>query len=429
MKRWAASTFAALEIRPYRILWLGTLFSFLAFFMSTVVQSVVAFDLVGTNRAVGYVVAGQGVAMVLLGPIGGAYADRLPKKLVVALGQLVTMAVFALLAVAVASETIRVGFLVAGSAVMGTAFAFIGPARQAFVVELVPGVRRGNAMALSQMANTASRVVAPAVAGLLLSWTFAGASGAYATMAVLYALSALMLLMLPNSPARANASETHVLADLADGVRYVWRDPRLRLLVVIFVSIITVGFPHVTVLPGLVENQLGHDVEAISLLYVVSAAGALAASLFVARYADSERAIFVYSTMGLAFGVSLIGLAAVPSYEVAVGAMFLVGVGSGGFQSLSAAVIVREVDPAYIGRVMSLTMLAFGFFGLMALPVGLLADAVGERGALVACGSGVCALVGVLWWNLARPGSASDAAATHAAGVADPDQGRVAPNR
>lgn len=397
---WFASTFAALGIAQYRVLWFGTLFSFMAFFMSTVVQSVVAFELMATNQAVGFVVAAQGVAMVVLGPIGGAYADRLPKKIVIAIGQLLAMTVFALLSLALATDTIRVAYLSLGSFVMGATFVFMGPARQALVVQLVPEERRGNAMALSQIANTASRVLGPGLAGALLGWSLFGATGAYATMAVFYALAAASLGLLPPSPARSNAADTHVMADLTDGFRYVWQHRRLRVLVVYFVAVITVGFPHVTVLPGLVENQLGHDVERISVLYLASAVGALGASLAVASSADSQRAIPIFSAMGAVFGISLLGLAWAPDFAWAVVAMFAVGVGSGGFQSLSGAVIVHAAEPAYMGRVMSLSMLAFGFFGLMALPVGLLADAVGERAALAASGVGVCILIAMLQLSL-----------------------------
>lgn len=397
---WLSATFAALELPHFRILWFGVFTSFLAFFMSTVVQSVVAFDLLQTNSAVGYVVAAQGIAMVVLGPLGGAFADRLPKKLVIAIGQLISALVFALLAVALTTETIRIAFLAAGSLVMGATFAFGGPARQALVVEVVPPKRRGNAMALSQIANTASRVLGPAAAGALLAWKLAGPAGAYVVMAGLYGISAASLLFLPSSKARSGSEKTHVFSDLADGVRYVWGRKRLRVLLAFFIGIITVGFPHVTVLPGLVKNQLGREVESISLLYLVAAIGALLTSLTVARFADSARAVGIFSGMGLLFGLALFAMAAVPSYEIALFSMFLVGAGSGGFQSLSGAVIVKEADPAYIGRVMSLSMLAYGFFGLTSLPVGLLADAIGERLTLAALGGAVCSVAAVAWWGL-----------------------------
>ena len=72
---------------------------------------------------------------------------------------------------------------------------------------------------------------------------------------------------------------------------------------------------------------------------------------------------------------------------------------------MNAAVIVKETDPIYIGRVMSLTLLAFAGFGLMALPMGLLADWLGERVALGVMGVGVLTVSGLCGVSLARTGS------------------------
>ena len=101
----AGQTFGALAIAPFRMLWLGTLTSFLAFFMSTVVNSVVAFELTGANRAVGTVIFAQGIAMFVFGPFGGALADRWPKRRVIAIGQSVAGASFAALALLVRRRT------------------------------------------------------------------------------------------------------------------------------------------------------------------------------------------------------------------------------------------------------------------------------------------------------------------------------------
>jgi MFS family permease len=82
--------------------------------------------------------------------------------------------------------------------------------------------------------------------------------------------------------------------------------------------------------------------------------------------------------------------------------MLAVGAANGGFQALNGAVIVRETETRYIGRVLSLTLMAFAGFGLMALPLGALADAVGERGTLAAMGVCVLILSVVLGAALAR---------------------------
>jgi MFS family permease len=386
MKRILADTFAALAIGPFRLLWVGTLLAFIAFFMSTVVQSVVAFELTGRNDAVGAVVFAQGLTMALLGPIGGAYADRLPKRRVIALGQAVAATVFATLAVLVATDRIHLVWLAVGALFIGVSFSFLGPARQALAVEFVPDVMRGNAMALTNVANTGSRVFGPAIAGVCMATAGFGAAGAYGVMAGFYAVSATSVAWLPRSVVRAGAAEKHVLADLGEGLRYVWAHREVRLLLLFFVTVILAGFPHITVLPGLLENQLGVPSLEVSGLYVWSAVGALSASVGVARLADSERALLVYSTCAFGFGAGLVGLSAAPSYEFAAAMMLLLGATSGGFQALNSAVIARRVEPMYIGRVMSLTMLAFAGFGLMALPYGVLADSIGERKTLLAMG-------------------------------------------
>src|SRR6056297_2225416 len=139
-----AGSFGAFRIPNFRILFAGTLGSFTAFFMSTVVQAVVAFELTGTNSAVGGAVFGQGLGMVLFGPLGGAYADRLPKRRVIATGQAVSAVALGSLGVLYANGTIQLFHLVLSSFVLGSAFGFIGPARQALVVDLVPAALRGN---------------------------------------------------------------------------------------------------------------------------------------------------------------------------------------------------------------------------------------------------------------------------------------------
>ncbi len=149
------------------MLWLGTLTSF---FMATVVNSVVAFELAGSNRAVGTVIFAQGLSMFAFGPVGGALADRWPKRRVVAIGQTATGVVFAALGALLVAQSIAIAHLAIGSFAIGMCFAFIGPARQALVGEIVPPERRGNATALALVANNASRIGGPAVAGGLLAW-------------------------------------------------------------------------------------------------------------------------------------------------------------------------------------------------------------------------------------------------------------------
>lgn len=387
-----AGSFGALSIRNYRLLFVGTLASFTGFFISTVVQGVVAFQLAGSNTAVGSVIFGQGLGMFLSGPLGGAFADRLPKRRVLAVCQTLSALCFGTVGVLYASGSLVIGHLVLNAFLVGCAFGFIGPARQALVVDLVPSTLLGNAMALTTVANTMSRVFGPLLAAVFLVYENAGPAAAYAAMALLYLVSAGMLLFLPRSIVRGNVGETHVIQDLTAGLTYTWHHVRLRHLLIFFVSVMMIGFPHVTLIPGLLENQLGRPADDLTKFAFFSAVGALMASLSVARYADSQRATRIYGWLAIAFGVSLVLLSSMPGFFSAVACMVLVGATSGGFHALNGAVIARETDPTYMGRVMSLSMLSFAAFNLTALPLGMLADRFGERAVLFGMGIGVFAL-------------------------------------
>jgi MFS family permease len=278
-----------------------------------------------------------------------------------------------------------------GSFLIGIAVSFLGPARQALSAELVEPRLRGNAVTLNQLPLTGSQVLGPALAGALLAAPL-GATLAYATMCFCYAVALLALTALPRSRARTDADETHVLKDLVDGLRYVASHRRLRLLVLYFVSVIMAGLSYNTVLPGLVEHALGLPAEKTPLLFFTGALGGMGVTFVTARFADSRHALPLFVAMPFLLAAGLFALALAPTYPLAVAAMLPVGMGFSGFQGLNAAVIVRATEPAYFGRVFSLSMLAFAGLSLLSLPIGVLADAVGERATLLMLGAIVTAL-------------------------------------
>ncbi|HTO53786.1 MAG TPA: MFS transporter [Myxococcota bacterium] len=397
-----ATTFAALGVRNFRVLWSGTWASYVPFFMSNIVNGVVAFQLAHRNRAFGAVIFAQGLAMALLAPLGGAGADRWPKRRVLALSQGGAAAVFASFAILHAFDSLTILGLALGTFVLGVSVSFLGPARQALAAELVEPELRGNAVTLNQIPLTGSQLLGPAVAGAMLRSPL-GAVGAYALMSSLYAIAAITLFWLPKSMVRANAGETHVLHDLGVGLRYVWAHRRLRLLVTFFVIVIMTGFSYITMLPGLVEHAFARSAQLyVPPLSFASAAGGLLVTFVTARIAGGPRVIPMFLTMPFVFAAGLLSLSFAPSYELGVAAMVLVGVGFGGFQTLNAAVIVQNTEPAYFGRVFSLSMLAFAGVSLVGLPVGFLADAIGERTTLLVLSTIVIAVAGFAGTRLRR---------------------------
>lgn len=382
-------SFGVLGQRDFLLLWLGAFSAFIGFFTSVVVKSVVAFELTQSNTAVGWVAAARGAAMVTLSLLGGAVADRVSKRGLLVGAQLATAAMFAGLGVLMVRDALTVELLVGSAFLVGVMFAFLGPARQAYAVELVSESMRSNAVATNQVALNASRVGGPALAGYLLAHEV-GAAGGFFVMGGLYALAALTHGQLPRPQPRADAATSSVLGDIYGGLRYVVARPHLKALLLYYVFTMMLGFPYVVVLPGLVENALNQPAETVSVLFSTSAVGSLIASVVAAPFADHRHVLLAHRGAGFLFAVSLVWLSLVQDMTMANAAIILNGLATGVVATLNGAVLVRACEPRYIGRVMSLAMLAFGGFGLMGLPFGALADAFGERLCLQVMGASVC---------------------------------------
>jgi MFS family permease len=378
--------FTALRNRNFRLLWLGTLASFVGFVTSNVVQSVVAFQLTSRNQSVGMVVFARGLAQLLLAPLGGAVADRFSKRVILISAQGLTAAVFWVLAWLSYTDRLTVAHLTLSGFVIGLTFAFLGPTRSAYSIELSEPEWRSNAVALNQVAVNLSRVAGPAVASFLLGWHACGAAGAFFAMGALYGVAVLTQYRLPVAVTGVADPERGLLSDLLDGIQYVRGNAQLRALLVTFSIAVMLGMPYVTMLPGYVEHQLGMPSSRVSVLFSVSAVGGLFASFGAAWVAGTRHLVSAYRISGFVFGLSLV----LPwfAHDMRLAALMLFGIGlaSGAFTTLNGAVLLRFTEQRYMGRVMSIAMLSFGAFGLVGLPASALADAVGEGSAMAVLG-------------------------------------------
>ena len=388
-RNWMDTTFESLKDPHYRILWMGTSLAFLAFSMSWIVQGVVAFEITGKNGQVGVVALGMGVSTIITAPFGGVIADRVSKRKLLLIGQGLTAANFAGVGVLIVLDMITIPVLVFSTFVMGLVFSFIAPARQAWIGTLLKGPRLANGIALQQVAMTGTRILGPGMAAALIAISVIGSGGAYLFMGVLLAIVVATLAKMPPSPAPPRDAKSTALSGLTDGARHVTSRPRLALLTMSFIATVVFGFSYQVILPGYLHNVLGRETSDMGLLLVVSGVSGLVATMAVANRAGSAAAWPLLLAGGAVLGIGLIGLGMAPGFGAALVLMLVVGAGASVFQLLNSALVMQESDPAYYGRVMSLTMMAWGFNSLAGLPFGLLADGIGEEGTLAVMGAGV----------------------------------------
>lgn len=387
------ATFATLRVPAFRALWLSGVFSFMSIQMQFLLRGWLAWDLTGRESALGVVFFFFGMALLIATPLGGVAADRLPKRRLMLIGQLILLLTAVGMGTALATGVIAFWMLVLSSALQGLMFGLIGPARISMTSELVGRERMGNAITLSSLSLSGSRVFAPSLAGILAGWALVGLAGAYFVSSVIATLSFVLLLPLPRARRGGVASKarSNPFVEISQGVRYAMARPGLRRTILVSLFVMMFGFNYVAFMPAFVEGEFSLGVLEVGLISSVGSVGAVVSAMLLASHADGPRAGSLLISFGFGFGFTVAALSTMPSYWLACFVSLGVGACSTGFMALTQTLGMRATAEPYQGRVQSLLQLPFAVFALMALPLGALAEWVGVRSALMTMGIGVTA--------------------------------------
>jgi len=386
MSRFEAS-FASLQNLDYRKLWWAGTFSFMSVQMQFLLRGVLAWDLTEREGALGLVYLCFGIALLIATPLGGVAADRLPKRRVLVISQGALLVTAAAMGAVVLADVVQFWMLLLASITQGVAFGFLGPTRVAFTSEIVGREQLGNAITLSMLSMNGTRVIAPAFAGALAGVVLIGIGGAFVVSAVFALLSFVLLLRCPPGSAPRATSTASPFAEIVDGVRYVRARPHLRRLVLSSFVIIMFGFNYVAFIPALVKGEFGLGDGWVGVIMSASSIGAVAVAVPLAGRADGAGVWKLMVVSGMVFGASVIALGLSPWFGLGVLVVAFIGAGTTGYQSLSNAIALNMTGDTHQGRVQSLMMLSFAGFGIAAAPLGLLAEAIGLRSAIVLMGA------------------------------------------
>jgi len=390
------STWASLQFPEYRTLFTSGILIFVAVQAQQIARGQLAFDLTGSNKGLGAVYLGFGLPMLILTPFGGVAADRLPKRTVLLAAQTCLVLSAAWIALAGVFGALEYWMLIGAAFLQGAGFSIFGPTRVAFTGELVPRTLIGNAVALTQVSLNSTRVVAPALAGVLISFKAFGTTGVYVLTAIIMTLSLGVTFRLPKRPAASRTSDRSVVGEFVDGVRYARRDPLLKMLILSSFVMVMAGWPYLAFLPAVSNDLFDAGSAGLGTMSSVSAVAALAVTFWIAGRTRPNQAWRVQSVSGVCLALGLLALAAAPTFQWALVALLVVGGAASGYQAMNNTIVLTVTDLEYHGRVQSLLMLSFSGFGLAALPLGAVADEVGLRTMFIIMGS-VCLVTMVVY--------------------------------
>jgi MFS family permease len=365
-----------MESDGYRRLFISAAAVIFGVMGQSVARGWLAKDLTGSNAGLGGVMLAFGIAMLLATPWGGVAADRFPKRTVLLVAVLMLVVSSLLTGLAAVTGIIEYWMLLVASAVQAAAFAGYLPARIAFIAEVVEPEQIGPAVMLSQTAQEAMRVVAPALAGVLMGFTWFGAGGVFLLSAATSTIAALVLLRLPRGEPRVTAARSP-LVEMADAYQYVRSRRALGLVAMTTIGVVIIGFPYMTFLPTLADERYDVGAGGYGLMSGVAGLGAVVAGVLAPRGRWMvHRPWATIAVAGTALGLALIALGLAATFPFALVALAAIGAAGLVFQTTTQSLMLTLSDIEYHGRMQSMVVLGFSGFGLAALPLGLLADAV-----------------------------------------------------
>ena len=379
----------ALAVRTYRWYWFAQWPVLVGTWMQIVALGYLVYAVTGSKAAVAVVAAADGLPGLVLPVVGGVLADRLPRRRILLVTQSVLGLSAGVLAVLAATGHASFAAIVVVAAVFGSADSIDLPTRQALVADLVERDLVVNAVALASVAMSASRIVGPSLAGVLIATV--GPQVCFGVLSLAYVGPiAVLVTVIPDLPPAAGAASERPLRAALTGLAEAWCDPLARRVVMCAGTLALLGVSYMPFLPVLAREQLGGDSRVLGLLYSTGGVGGLAAGLVVAslgRGADRSRLLIAG---GVTYAIGLMTLTHAHGLGLALPALVLI---SFGFLSLNTAMttlIQTETAPAMRGRLIGVyVMLLAGLQPLGTLLYGVLStvvplfEAIGVGGLLV----------------------------------------------
>lgn len=384
--------------RNFRLFFIGQAISVTGTWMQMVAAAWLVLQLTGSGVALGIDTALAFGPILLFGAFGGAIADRHDKRRIL----VATQVAFGVLALAlwaiVATDVVQLWMVYGLSFLQGVVTSVDQPTRQSFFAEMVEPRDLPNAVSLNGAVMTGTRIVGPALAGLLIGGV--GMQWCFLINAVSYV--AVILGLRAMSPAELTPTRAPREAGaIREGLRYVWRTAELRRPLVLMSVLYLFSFNFSVLMPLLAERTFGGDAGTLGLLLSVTGVGSLVGALVMAaRPGPGERRLAL-AAIGVG-GVTLL-VSATPTLGLAIVSMLPLGFATIVFFVTANATLQLTSRPDMRGRVMAL----YGIVFLGSTPfAGPLAGFVGEHfGARVGfAGGGAIALAtGLLGlWSMAR---------------------------
>jgi predicted MFS family arabinose efflux permease len=367
-------TFSALRYRDFRLLWFGAFASTTGTFMQTLAQGWLVYTMTGSAFLLGvdgFLATGP---MLLFSLFGGVIADRIERRKIMLLSQVMQMTFAFVLTGLIYFHAVKVWHIFILSFLTGSAQSFSGPAYASLLPLLVKRDDMSNAVAMNSMQFNLARVIGPAIGGVVFGvW---GATACFGINGLSFVAVIIALLIIKMPPLHANATSTSMMAQMKQGFAFVASRRSLLMLTFLSFAGTFLGMPLFTMMPVVAKSIFHLGPQGLSMLQADYGIGSVVGALFVAGSSYAAKKGRIALMLQLVFACTLVAFGFSRHITSSLVIAFLAGAAIVGVISLYSSLVQLSTSDAMRGRVMSIFMLAFRG----GMPLGnLLAGFVAQR--------------------------------------------------
>jgi MFS family permease len=396
-----SNTFRAFSSRNYRLYFTGQSISLIGTWMQKTAVSWVIYTLTHSTFMLGLTLFCSQFPSFLFSLIGGVVSDRYDRYKVLLATQIASMVQAVLLATLILFNHYEVWEILALSVVLGIINAFDVPARQSLVYDMVDDKEKlPNALALNSSMVNLSRLIGPAIAGLILEKFGDAACFVGNAASFIAVIGSLLMMRLPKYIKKPHPKSG--FGELREGLSYIKRTPSIMFVLIMLALISLMVLPFSTLLPYYARDVFKGTATTFGVIDSFIGLGAFSGAIFLASQktgANLKKILFINT---LVFGAGLVLFSHEHNYWLALLFVTIAGFGMMSQITVSNTLIQTTVDQNMRGRVISFYAMAFfGMQPLGGLLVGSISKWVGTTNTML--GEGVAALlIGLLHWRYLR---------------------------
>lgn len=393
--------FRALQYRNFQLFFSGQLISLIGTWMDNIAEAWLVYRLTDSSLLLGTVAFAGQIPVFLLAPVGGAVADRWPRRRIVICTQVSSMVLAFILAALTLTGRIKVWEIILLASLMGVVNAFDIPARQAFLVEMVGREDLMNAIALNSSMFNGARIIGPSIAGILVASI--GEGWCFFANAVSYIAVIIGLLLMRMEYERGSSMLASPIEHIAEGFRFVKDTAPIRALLLLLGVVSLVAMPYSVLMPVFAGRILHGNARTLGVLMGATGVGALTGALVLASRTGLKGLSRWIAFSCAGFGAALILFSFSRSYLLSVALLVPVGF-SMMVQMASSNTLIQAMVPDRLrGRTMAVySMMFMGMAPLGSLLAGALAARIGAPWTVAIGGVGALAGAAVFARNLPK---------------------------